>query len=354
MPGLIVFIPTVNKGSGTIAHYKQRLMTVASVVILTSLLLQTLLEADGQGLTANISQKSYGPGETLVVFGKSLPNDSLITELFNPRGRLASRTQIDVGVEGSFSRILIEWPSPNDNFPFGIYTLTLTSSINKELKTNLVFKFADLQTGTVIQERRLELQISVPTVIGKNEASKLIVEVLVNGVLVKGSGEETLKGSRIYYPDGTILPISNFTAIDDGIYLADFRSRLVGHHLVLVQVFHQGLLASNAQGVYVAEGRILSLGKEIDRVNENLENLNTRVNENLENLNTRVNENLENLRAETIERNNQLADAVEKVSQASGQVASLLLPVIGMIVVVVVLEATILSRRGKIHSNHKE
>ena len=176
-------------------------------------------------------------------------------------------------------------------------------------------------------------------ILGKNETAKIIVEVLLNGVLVMGSAEETLTDSRIYFPNGTVGPIDNFSSIHDGIYLADFRSSLEGQHIIFVEAFHQGLIASNAQGVFVEEGRVLSLGMEILRVNENLEKL----------------------RVETIERNNQLADdvrsvtdaveevaeSVDKVSQASGQVSSLLLPVIGMIVVVVVLQATILSRRAR-------
>ena len=321
--------------------YKRMLVALALVLIVSSFSTQLpfMYEAWAQGITANTNQRSYTIKDTLVVYGKSLPNDSLITELFNPKGRLVSRNQIDVGVEGSFSKILLEWQNPNESYPFGVYTLTVMSSLDQELRTNLVFKFTDVASGAVSQERRLELQVSVSPVIGKNETAKIIVKVLLNGVLVMGSAEETLKDSRIYFPNGTVGPIDNFSSIDDGIYLADFGSNLEGHHTILVEAFHQGLIASNAQGVIVEEGRVLSLGKEILRVNENLEKL----------------------RAETIEKNNQLADdvqsvtdavekvteSVDRVSQASGQVSSLLLPVIGMIVVVVVLQATMLSKRAK-------
>jgi hypothetical protein len=298
---------------------------MAAFVLLVSSLTEPSFDAHAQALTANINQKTFAARDTLVVFGKSLPNDSLISELFNPKGRLVLRTQIDAGVEGSFSRILMEWPNPNDTFPFGTYTLTITSSTNKELRSVLVFRFTDVPTGGTAPERNLELHVSVPPVIGKDETAKIIVEVSVNGVLVKGTVEQTLKDSRIYYPDGSIVPIGNFIAVDDGIYVADFSSDMVGHHIIHIQAFYQGLLANSAQGVFVEEGAILSLGKEINTVNDNLEKL----------------------RSETIERNNQLADAVEKVSAASGQVTSLLLPVLGVMVIVVALQATLLSRRGK-------
>lgn len=295
---------------------------VVSIIILSNFI--ALNEVSAQVLTASTNQRTYAANDTLVVFGKSFPNDSLIAELSNPAGRLVLRTQIDAGVEGSYSRILMQWPPvPDERFSFGTYTLKLTSSVSKEEKF-LVFRFSDVPSGGVGEERRLELQVSVPPAIGREETAKIIVEVSVNGVLVKGS-EDTLRGSRIYYPDGTIAPIENFKAIDDGIYVADFSSNVLGHHIIHVQAFYQGLLANNAQGVFVEEGTILSLGKEISRVNDNLEKL----------------------RSETIERNNELANAVEKVSAAAGQVSSLLLPVIGMVAIIVALQATILSRRGK-------
>lgn len=297
-----------------------------AVTLVLLILASPTQEAFSQALTASTNQKSFSPRDTLVVFGKSLPNDSMIAQLFNPKGATVLRTQIDAGVEGSFSRILMEWPTiPDEKFSFGIYTLTLTSSINQQTKSNLVFRFTDVPTGAAEQERNLELDVSVPPQIGIDETAKIIVEVSVNGVLVKGEADQTLKGSRIYLPDGSVMSLSNFTTIADGIYLTDFSGSMIGHHTIHIQAFHQGVLANNAVGIYVAEGKVLSLGNEIGRVNENLEKL----------------------RAETIERNNELAIAVDRVSQASGQVTSLLLPVMGMIVVVVVLQATILSRRGK-------
>lgn len=298
------------------------ILSILAVLLLSQVLLVN--EVFAQAFTANTNQRSFAPRDTLVVFGKTFPNDSLIAELSNPRGARVLTTQIDAGVEGSFSRILMEWPNPNDKFPFGTYTLKLTSSISRQEKF-LVFSFTNVLSGAADQERRLELQVAVPPVIGKDEVAKVIVEVLVNGVLVKGTADETLDGSKIYYPDGSIVQMNNFTALDDGLYMADFQSDMVGHHVISIQAFYQGLLATNAQGVFVEEGNVLSLGREINRVNENLEKL----------------------RAETLERNNRLEEAVIEVSQASGQVTSLLLPVIGMIVVVVVLQATILSRRGK-------
>lgn len=280
-----------------------------------------------QALTADTDQKSYVPKDLLVVTGKTFPQDAILATLSNPQGRqVLTPQQIDVGADGSFSKIIMRWPEePTEDLPFGTYTLKITSSASKQ-SLFLVFRFDKVATPNGVgEERRLELTVSVPPSIGREETGKIIVEVSLNGALVKG-GVDTLRGSRIYYPDGSVLPITNFTVIDDGIYVADFKSEQIGHHIIHIQAFSQGLLANNAVGVFVEEGAILSLGKEIGKVNDNLEKL----------------------RDETIKRNDELASAVTQTSNAAGQVTSLLLPVIGLIVIILALQVTLLSRRPRI------
>ncbi|MBE44370.1 MAG: hypothetical protein CMO16_04235 [Thaumarchaeota archaeon] len=340
--------------------YKYKYVIIITVIIF--LFLSPLNESFSQSLTSSTNQKTYVARDTLVVFGKSIPNDSLIAELFSPGGSLILRTQIDVGVEGSFSKILMVWPTFfSKELSFGTYTLVLTSSINEKLKSNLVFRFADISTPIVDQERKLDLQVSILPHIGKNEITQMIVEISINGVLVKGNADDTLKGSRIYYPDRSVTPLDNFTTIHDGIYLANFSSIMLGHHTIHIQAFYQGMLANDAHGIFVEEGPILSLGKEINNVNENLKKLreetiknNNQLAEKIIESNNQLAEMDNQLAEEITKRNNQLvetdkqlASAVEEVGKASGQVSSLLLPIMGMIVVIIALQATILSRRSK-------
>ena len=89
-------------------------------------------------------------------------------------------------------------------------------------------------------------------------------------------------------------------------------------------------MASNAAGLFVEEGSILSLGKEIEKMNENVEGL----------------------RQETVNRTDEISKVVQEVGSASGQVTSLLLPIIGMIAVIVALQAAMLARRGKTNKSY--
>jgi len=283
-----------------------------------------------QALELNVNQRIFSSGDTLVAYGKSVPNDSLIAELFNPAGSLVLRTQIDAGVEGSFSRILMEWPvSPTKQFRFGIYTLVVESSRDPELRATEVLSFQTSAGIAPTVERELGVQISVPAVIGKDEVAKVIVQVTINNVLVKGDAK-TLRDSHIHFPDGSVKTIDTFTVLEDGIYLTDFNSTMLGHHTIHVQAFQQGLIASSVSGVFVEEGPILSLGNEIAKLNTNVESL----------------------RQETVGKTEEISKAVSdmgesvlNIGSAAGQVTSLLLPIIGMIAIIVALQATMLAKR---------
>jgi hypothetical protein len=169
----------------------------------------------------------------------------------------------------------------------------------------------------------LATQISVPSAIGINESVRVLVQVTINGVLVKGDAKETLADSHIHFPDGSIKPIENFTALEDGVYFTDFKSNMLGDHTIHVEAFQQGLIANSVSVVLVQEGSVSSLSREVSELNTNVDAL----------------------RQETVEKTEELSSSVSRIESASGQVTSLLLPIIGMIAIIVSLQAAMLARK---------
>ncbi len=279
---------------------------------------------DSEG-RAEVNVKTFVVGDRLIVSGNSSrPNDGLIVELSNPRGNPVLTTQIDVGANGEFRKELLRWPVPSKDYTYGIYSLVVRSSDEKLRVTEAL----RLDPVPGLEDNvRLELatQISVPPVIGINESARIIVQVTINGVLVKGDAKEALADSHIHFPDGSIKAIENFTVLEDGVYFTDFTSNMLGYHTIHVQAFQQGLIANSVSEVLVQEGSVSSLAKEVGE------------------LNTNVNA----LRKETVEKTGELTSSVSRIESASGQVTSLLLPIIGMIAIIVALQATMLARRSK-------
>lgn len=318
------------------------LLSSSSSPLPSSFSIAPLREAYAQdaqgGLTLEVNQRIFSTGDTLVIFGRSVPNDSLIAELYNPKGALVLRTQIDVGVEGSFARILMQWSVPREQFPFGAYSLIVKSSTSEERRATEALSFQQPGPAGPGVQRELTIQINAPQVIGKNEVAKVVVQVAINGVLVKGDVKQALKDSHIHFPDGSIKPIDTFTVLEDGVYLTDFSSTMIGHHTVHVQAFQQGLLANGVAGIYVEEGPILSLGNEIAKVNDNIERLNS----NIEGLRGETSERIDTINTEV----SNIGSQVSNIGSAAGQLTSLLLPIIGMIAIIVALQATMLARRN--------
>lgn len=302
--------------------YKTPLLFVLTISLI--LIIPSIQTSYAQALRIDINQKTYAPGDTMVLFGKGIARDGLAVQLFNPTGALIYRTQVEVGLEGSFSRILLEWPGATEKFPFGVYSLVVTSSISADIRATQALRFAET-SGSFAGDlgRELQIQLSVPPAIGVDEVARVVVQVTVNGVLVGSDANQTLRGSHIHLPDGGVAQINPFKVLEDGIYTADFRSSMLGHHTIHVKAFQQGLLASSAAGLFVEEGPILSLGKEI----------------------TNLNANVESLRQETVVKTGDISRAVSEIGTASGQVTSLLLPIIGMIAIIVALQATMLAKK---------
>ena len=278
-------------------------------------------------LTLEINQKVFVVGDRLIVSGKSVPNDSLVAELFNPRSEPVARTQINVDANGNFEKELMRWPAvPTQKFPFDIYSLVVRSTLNEERRATEALRF-QLTLTEIPQdgERELAVQLSVPSTIGMNETATVIIQVTINNILIGGDPQEMLKDSHIHFPDGSIRAIETFTVIEDGIYTTEFKGNMLGHHTIHVEAFREGLIANTVSGVLVQEGSFLSLAKGVSELNTNVEGL----------------------RQETVEKTGELSSSVSRIESASGQVTSLLLPIIGMIAIIVALQATMLARRSK-------
>ncbi len=283
-------------------------------------------ESTTEELTLEINQKAFVVGDRLIISGTSVANDSLIAELFNPRSEVVSRTQIDVDANGNFEKELMRWPAvPTQKLPFDTYSLVVRSTLNEERRATEALSFRLTVTPDIPQdgERELAVQLSVPSTIGINETARIIVQVTINDILIRGDPDEMLGDSHIHYPNGIIEPIETFTVIEDGVYFADFRGRMLGHHTIHIEAFREGLIADSVSDVLVEEGSFISLTKEIGELNANVEGL----------------------RQETVAKTDELSSSVSRIESASGQVTSLLLPIIGMIAIIVALQATMLARK---------
>ncbi|MEM2994322.1 MAG: hypothetical protein QXW14_05885 [Candidatus Nitrosocaldus sp.] len=312
-------------------------------------------------LTLNLNKSIFIPGDMLLVYGKGIPQDSLIVEIINPAGRLVHRAQVDVDVDGTYSRVILTFPKPDDvNFMQGTYTIAARSAVRQDLVQSRLFIFQAMQeqspsppssqiqqhvqdgatggsTPTVGLEqvvvgtatRRLEIRLSAPSSIGMDEHARVLAKVTLDGILLKS--DASVLQARLIMPDARVREVQ-FNVVDDGILTADISSSIPGEHVIVARFMYGELTAYDAISILVQESPVLTLSSELARLNASIDSLNTR---------------LDVFVREEAEKDGRLEDSIARLSDANGQMLALLLPIVGMITVVVALQATILARKSR-------
>lgn len=309
-------------------------------------------------LTLNLNKSIFLPGDMLLVYGKGIARDSLIVEIINPAGRLVHRAQVDVDVDGTYSRIILTFPKPDDvNFMQGTYTIAARSAVRQDLVQSRLFVFQaqEQQQQPITQQpvqdglgngistdtlstsisstsiRRLELRLSVPApaTVGINEHARVLAKVTLDGILLKG--EQSMLQARLIMPDGKVRELQ-FIAVDDGIFTAEFTSSTPGEHIIVARFAYNELLAYDAVSIVVQESPVLTLSNELARLSSGIDNLNAR---------------LDSFIKDDASKDERFEDSIARLRDANGQMLALLLPIVGMITIVVALQATILARKSK-------
>jgi len=291
-------------------------------------------------VTININSTVFMPNSMLVIYGKVIPNDSLIVELINPMNRVVHRTQIDVDARGVFSSVILTFPNPNDQFIEGTYTLVITSSIQGSVYSKaIVFQASSneirVQQGDALQQqqqqqitRRLDMQLSAPSIIGIDERFSIVARVTMDNTLFNVNASDIK--ARIIMPDSSAKEL-RFNAIDDGIYATELTLSMVGLHVVTASIEHDGLRASSMASINVTDAPVLNMSNTLSRLSKSIDDLNSSI---------------QGLRNDINASNARLSNSLEQIGSSTNQMLALLLPIIGMITIIVALQATILARRS--------
>jgi hypothetical protein len=290
-------------------------------------------------VTININSTVFMPNSMLVIYGKVIPNDSLIVELINPMNRIVHRTQIDVDARGVFSSVILTFPNPNDQFIEGTYTLVITSSIQGSVYSKaIVFQASSneirVQQGDALQQqqqkitRRLDMQLSAPSIIGIDERFSIVARVTMDNTLFNVNASDIK--ARIIMPDSSAREL-RFNAIDDGIYATELTLSMVGLHVVTASIEHDGLKASSMASINVTDAPVLNMSNTLSRLSKSIDDLNSSI---------------QGLRNDINASNARLSNSLEQIGSSTNQMLALLLPIIGMITIIVALQATILARRS--------
>ena len=315
------------------------------IVFLLSLILVPL-ESFAEQLDVFTDSKVYTDGKPLFVYGKALSNENLIIRLFAPDGTIASFEQVITASDGSFNIVLLTWPQSSTNFPYGTYTVEAISTVQNGLSKVIDVKFSSTsETVAVPVERIVNTLVFAPETAAVDNSIRVFVQVTSDGLLIGGEPNEILQTSHVQLPSGEVQSLStSFNILHQGLYFVDYTPKQKGTYVFHIVSFNQGTISHGSAATLV-------LSQDISGVSEQIIKLNSILDETSDSLDTLKSEiegfgsTLKSASDNVDTSVSSISQSVTNIEEASGQLNSLLFPIVASIAIIVALQIVIIARR---------
>ena len=292
------------------------------------------------------NSKVYAPAHTLQVYGKGLPEENLIIRIFAPDESIAKFDQLTTSADGSFNYILLTWPEPSTNFPYGTYTIEVISTEQNGVSQKIDVKFSSTtELLDVTVERFVNTLVFAPETAAIGQPIRVFVQTTSDGLLIGDEPSELLGTTHVHLPSGISVTLTNsFKTLHQGLYYVDYTPIEEGTHVFHVVAFSQGTTSHGSAATTVLSqdlggisDQIIKLNSILDETSDELDILKSEINgfdTTLKYASSQIDENI-----------GTFALSAKSISESSAQLNALLLPIIASIGLIVALQVTILARR---------
>jgi hypothetical protein len=303
------------------------------------------------------TEEVYFPGEDLELYGKSNPRDILIARVFDPAGRAIRIDNINTDGDGFFRESLFEWPQPSKNLPFGVYSILVTPSKGAPLELEVTFAEAAQESTTprTAKTHNLGVKMDSPTQVPIGSSFRIFVQVTFDGALIDSDDLSLLESSHIHSGRGnSTINISGFVKLHEGLYYADVKLNTEGTYVIHTLAFYRGYLSHDSRVVTASASSLDSLQNSLNKLDARLNS----TNQDLGHLEARLDDTRQALSDTEVSITKSLTEAqssiekdigeatlaVEGLQDASGQVNSIILPVLALISVIIALQISLFAR----------
>ncbi|AIF82783.1 hypothetical protein NTE_00703 [Candidatus Nitrososphaera evergladensis SR1] len=289
-----------------------------------------------------VNQDNFLPGDILIAYGKSFANDTIVIRIFDPAGKAVRIESIKADANGSFTEQIFLWPQPSKNFVFGRYMIEAASTIVPTYKESRTVSFSDIPSAgsPQFQSNILSIKLDSPTEISVGKTFRIFVQVTFDGALVNvDDPNQLLSSSHIHSGNDTINLFGKFVKLHEGIYYADVKLDKEGSYIIHAIAFHRGFLAHDS--------KVVSSGSSIGEIQESVNSLKAELDRTSHELNATRNDltqSVNDARAAIKGDIEQAGSAVNQLSQASGQINSIILPILALISVIIALQISLFAR----------
>lgn len=323
------------------------------VVLLTAIIFLSLVHDTAFAQVrsiAKLNQDSFVPGDTLVVYGKGLSNDVMVVRLSDPEGKAIRIDTLTADENGNFAKQIFTWPQPSRNFVYGNYTVEVSSgTFPNRLETFTVLFTNKAEEPTRPDTNILSVKLDSPTEVSTGKPFRIFIQVTFDEALVNIRPEqipEVLGSSHIHSGDSTINLSDKINKLHEGLYYADVVLDKEGAFVIHAIAFYQGFLAndskviSSGSSIEDIQTSIDQLSEKLDRTQEELDKTSQTLNETRTILDASVKETRASIEEDIL----QAKQAVEEMKEASGQINSIILPILALASVIIALQLSLFAR----------
>lgn len=316
------------------------LLIVSIVVFPHNAFSQTVTTQNSQRFIVKANQQTYAPGDTLILYGKAFPEDSLFIKVLDPANKTVRIATIYSDSSGSFTSQILQWSEPSKNLIFGTYTITVNSSRVSTDSTTLQVIFSENGSAEAAGSKNapahiLAVKLDSPTQISAGKPFRIYVQVTFDGALVNiNTNDElvSLLGSSHIHSGNTTVNLSGkFIKLHEGIYYADVQLG-EGSYIIHSIAFYRGFLAHDS--------KVVSSGSSFNDIQQSVNLLRGDLDKTSQELNdtrTSVTKSVEDARVA-------IKGDVDQLQNASGQINSLILPILALISVIIALQISLFAR----------
>lgn len=300
-----------------------------------------------------VEEQVYTPGESLVIYGAGEANDVILVRIFGASGRAISIGNVVTDSSGFFRETIWRWDDPSADIPFGTYTIEAISSlVSKDTRrAEVVFTAATAPDNEVRIPitHTLAVKLNSPDQVSINEPFRVFIQVTFDGALLAANGTEItdLLGTSHIHSGDQYIPLTNLTRLHEGLFYADVTIREEGPYIIHSAAFYRGLLAHDSKVITATSSSISTIQESVreldarlDSTNRELAGLQQGIQDTKGALNQTQATITSSVNAATDTINSQISD----VQQASGQINSLILPVLALISVIIALQISLFAR----------
>ena len=295
---------------------------------------------------AYTDNKVYTDDKPLFVYGKALPDETIIIRLFAPDGTIAKFDQVTVTSDGSFNHVLLTWPKSSTKFPYGTYTVEVISNTQQGISKTIDVKFTS--TTDLIEipvERQINTLVFAPETAAVNQTMRVFVQTTSDGLLIGDDPSELLETTHVHLPSGKVQTLSNaFSTLHQGLYFTDYIPTEEGTYVFHVVAFSQGTISHGSVATTVMSQDIRGISNQIIELNSILKETSTE----LDVLKSEIEgfgSTLEGASTNIEKSTTSITASVFNIEEASSQLNSLFFPIVASIGIIVALQIVIIARR---------